>query len=68
MSISEIYLVFGFRASSVTVPGTIEGLVYLRPEFTPRVRLTATGDRCAGSVAGPVAGVVDQAAHDTRLN
>jgi hypothetical protein len=24
----------------VTVPETIEGLVYLRPEFTPRVRLT----------------------------
>jgi len=38
--IAGIYLVFGFWASTVAAPGTIEGLVYLRPEFTPSVHLT----------------------------
>lgn len=37
--IAGIYLVFGFWASAVAAPGTIEGLVYLRPEFTLSVHL-----------------------------
>lgn len=34
LMISALYLVFGFWAAAVAAPGTIEGMVYLRPEFT----------------------------------
>lgn len=40
LAIAGIYLVFGFWASTPAAPGTIEGLVYLRPEFTLSVHLT----------------------------
>jgi hypothetical protein len=36
-AISGLYLGLGFWASAVAAPGTIEGMVYLRPEITPRV-------------------------------
>ncbi|MCS7186199.1 MAG: hypothetical protein RMK89_04505 [Armatimonadota bacterium] len=38
--IAGIYIIFGFWASAVAAPGTIEGFVYLRPEFTPSIHLT----------------------------
>lgn len=40
LAIAGVYLIFGFWASAVAAPGTIEGLVYLRPEFTLSVHLT----------------------------
>jgi len=39
LSISGLYLVLGFWAATVAAPGTIEGMVYLRPIFTPLVHL-----------------------------
>jgi hypothetical protein len=39
LSISGLYIVLGFWAATVAAPGTIEGLVYLRPIFTPLVHL-----------------------------
>ena len=39
LSISGLYLVLGFWASAVAAPGTIDGLIYLRPEITPSVHL-----------------------------
>jgi hypothetical protein len=39
LSISGLYIVLGFWAATVAAPGTIEGLVYLRPLFTPLVHL-----------------------------
>ena len=35
LSISGLYLVLGFWASAVAAPGTIDGLIYMRPEITP---------------------------------
>lgn len=37
LSVSALYLIFGFWAAAGAVPGNLEGLVYLRPEFTVRV-------------------------------
>lgn len=34
IAVAGIYLVIGFWAAAVAAPGNIEGLVYLRPEFT----------------------------------
>jgi hypothetical protein len=34
-----LYLVLGFWAAAVAAPGTIEGMVYMRPIFTPLVHL-----------------------------
>jgi hypothetical protein len=34
-----LYLVLGFWASAVAAPGTIDGLIYLRPEITPYAHL-----------------------------
>ena len=34
LSIAGLYLVLGFWASTVAAPGTIDGLIYLRPEIT----------------------------------
>ena len=34
LSISASYLVLGFWASAVAAPGTIDGMIYLRPEIT----------------------------------
>jgi hypothetical protein len=39
LSISGLYLVLGCWASAVAAPGTIEGLIYLRPEITPYAHL-----------------------------
>jgi hypothetical protein len=38
-ALAGVSLVFGFWACAVAAPGTIEGLVYLRPEFHARVHL-----------------------------
>jgi membrane associated rhomboid family serine protease len=39
LSISLLYIALGFWAATVAAPGTIEGMVYLRPIFTPLVHL-----------------------------
>ena len=39
LSISGLYVVLGFWAAAVSAPGTIEGMVYMRPVFTPVVHL-----------------------------
>ncbi len=39
LALAGLYFIFGYWATAVAAPGTIEGLVYLRPEFTPRVHL-----------------------------
>jgi hypothetical protein len=39
LSISGLYLVLGYWASAVAAPGTIDGLIYLRPEITPYAHL-----------------------------
>ena len=39
LSISGLYVVLGFWAAAAAAPGTIEGMVYLRPIFTPLVHL-----------------------------
>lgn len=38
-AISGIYLLIGFWAAAVAAPGTIEGLVYMRPEITAQIHL-----------------------------
>jgi hypothetical protein len=37
---ASLYLVLGLWAATVAAPGTIEGMVYLRPFITPLVHLT----------------------------
>ncbi len=39
LSLAGLYLIFGYWASAVAAPGTIDGLVYLRPEYTTRTHL-----------------------------
>ena len=39
LTLLVVYLVFGYWACAVAAPGTIDGLVYMRPEFTPRAHL-----------------------------
>jgi hypothetical protein len=39
LAIMGLYVVLGFWAAAVAAPGTIEGMVYLRPEFTSYVHL-----------------------------
>jgi len=39
LSIAGLYLVLGFWAATVAAPGTIEGMVYMRPFITPMVHL-----------------------------
>lgn len=41
LSIAGLYLVLGYWASAVAAPGTIDGLIYLRPEITPYAHLMA---------------------------
>jgi hypothetical protein len=38
--IAGLYLVLGFWGATVAAPGTIEGMVYLRPFISPKVHLT----------------------------
>jgi len=40
LSIAGLYIVLGFWASAVAAPGTIDGLIYLRPEITLFAHLT----------------------------
>jgi hypothetical protein len=37
--IAALYLVLGFWGATVAAPGTLEGMVYLRPFITPEVHL-----------------------------
>jgi len=37
--IASLYLILGFWGASVAAPGTIEGMLYLRPFITPEVHL-----------------------------
>ena len=39
LSIAGLYLVLGFWASAVAAPGTIDGVIYMRPEITPYAHL-----------------------------
>jgi hypothetical protein len=39
VAVAGVYLVIGFWAAAVAAPGNIEGLVYLRPEFSVDVAL-----------------------------
>jgi hypothetical protein len=39
LSISGLYLVLGYWASAVAAPGTIDGLIYLRPKLTVQAHL-----------------------------
>ncbi len=39
LSISALYLVLGFWAATAAAPGTIEGMVYMRPFITPAIHL-----------------------------
>lgn len=39
LSIAGLYLVLGFWASAVAAPGTIDGIIYMRPEITPYAHL-----------------------------
>ena len=34
MTIASIYIIIGFWASAVAAPGTIDGMIYMRPEIT----------------------------------
>jgi hypothetical protein len=37
--VASLYLVLGFWAATVAAPGTLEGMVYMRPFITPEVHL-----------------------------
>jgi hypothetical protein len=37
--VASLYLVLGFWAATVPAPGTLEGMVYMRPFITPAVHL-----------------------------
>jgi len=37
--LASVYLILGFWAATVPAPGTLEGMVYLRPFITPEVHL-----------------------------
>lgn len=39
LSIAGLYLVLGYWASAVAAPGTIDGIIYMRPEITPYAHL-----------------------------
>ena len=39
LSIAGLYLVLGFWAATVAAPGTIDGMVYMRPEITAYAHL-----------------------------
>jgi len=51
LSISGLYIVLGFWAATVAAPGTIEGMVYLRPVFTPLVHLKVQPEIIAQGLA-----------------
>jgi hypothetical protein len=37
--LTGIYLIFGFWASAVAAPGTIDGMIYMRPEINAKAHL-----------------------------
>jgi hypothetical protein len=37
--VASLYLVLGFWAATVAAPGTLEGMIYMRPFITPEVHL-----------------------------
>lgn len=39
LTISGLYLVLGFWGAAVAAPGTIDGMIYMRPEITPYAHL-----------------------------
>ena len=39
LSVSGLYIVLAFWAAAVAAPGTIEGMLYMRPIFSPAVHL-----------------------------
>lgn len=39
LTISGLYIIIGFWASAVAAPGTIDGMVYMRPEITMNIHL-----------------------------
>lgn len=49
--ISSLYVVLGFWACAVAAPGTIDGFVYTRPIFTPRVHLLVQPEIVAQGLA-----------------
>jgi hypothetical protein len=51
VAVAGLYLVIGFWAAAVAAPGNIEGLVYLRPEFTLDVFLLVQPEIIAQGVA-----------------
>lgn len=51
LAISGLYLVLGFWAATVAAPGTLEGMVYLRPIFTPLVHLKVQPEIIGQSLA-----------------
>ena len=51
LSISSLYLVLGFWATAGPVVGSIEGLIYLRPAFTPYVHLMVQPEIIAQGLA-----------------
>ena len=61
--IASVYLVFGFWAATVAAPGTIEGMVYMRPFITPLVHLQVQPEIiCQGlGLAALIAGAMMEA-------
>ena len=51
LSLAGIYLVFAFWSSAVAAPGTIDGLIYLRPEFTAYAHLAVQPEILAQGLA-----------------
>lgn len=39
LAIAGLYLIFGYWAAAVAAPGTIDGLIYMRPEISGRAHL-----------------------------
>jgi hypothetical protein len=53
LSISGLYVVLGYWASAVAAPGTIDGLIYLRPEITLNAHLMVRPEIVAqGAILG----------------
>ena len=50
-AIAGLYLLLGFWAAATAAPGTIEGLVYLRPEITTYVHLKVQPEIIAQGLA-----------------
>jgi hypothetical protein len=51
LSVAALYLVLGFWAATVAAPGTLEGMVYLRPFITPEVHLRVQPEIIAQGLA-----------------